>query len=196
MTRCPTCRRGRQVHDACVTAALSWLVTGRFAADVQDDVVRTLCSTCYLCGVMPAQHVEHVHPRALGGANTWDSVAGACARCNLAKSTRSASSVGAAGWADRLAVFQQRAHASFDSAGQTLIQWLSETSARVRRDDWADDDDVRQRCADDLLMIADDHQSEVDDHFIVIMPLTCTYTRSRRSTLQSSDLRFLRSTIT
>lgn len=47
---------------------------------------------CRYCGISADDgavlHVDHVHPRALGGANTMDNLVTACLPCNLGKGKR------------------------------------------------------------------------------------------------------------
>ncbi len=43
--------------------------------------------TCQYCGV-PAENVDHVHPRSRGGAHEWENVVAACRRCNSRKKDR------------------------------------------------------------------------------------------------------------
>lgn len=47
--------------------------------------------TCQYCGAQPGKHgltVDHVIPRARGGATVWENVVTACALCNLRKGDR------------------------------------------------------------------------------------------------------------
>lgn len=47
--------------------------------------------TCQYCGAQPGKHdltVDHVIPRARGGATVWENVVTACAPCNLRKGDR------------------------------------------------------------------------------------------------------------
>lgn len=39
---------------------------------------------CSYCG-KPVEHIDHVEPVARGGANGWENLTGACARCNQSK---------------------------------------------------------------------------------------------------------------
>ena len=50
---------------------------------------------CQYCGA-PAENVDHVIPRSLGGGHTWDNVVAACRRCNARKENRLAHEVGLA----------------------------------------------------------------------------------------------------
>jgi 5-methylcytosine-specific restriction endonuclease McrA len=43
--------------------------------------------TCQYCG-HPAENVDHVIPRSLGGRHVWDNVVAACRRCNSRKKNR------------------------------------------------------------------------------------------------------------
>lgn len=45
--------------------------------------------TCQYCGETDELTFDHVVPRALGGATTWENVIAACAPCNLRKGGRS-----------------------------------------------------------------------------------------------------------
>ncbi|MFV0258349.1 MAG: HNH endonuclease [Acidimicrobiales bacterium] len=44
-------------------------------------------STCQYCGAA-AESIDHVIPRAKGGAHSWENVVACCRRCNTAKSDR------------------------------------------------------------------------------------------------------------
>ena len=42
---------------------------------------------CQYCDA-PAENLDHVVPRSLGGAHTWDNVVACCRRCNVRKGNR------------------------------------------------------------------------------------------------------------
>ncbi len=39
---------------------------------------------CCYCGA-PAEHIDHIEPKAAGGSNAWDNLTAACASCNKSK---------------------------------------------------------------------------------------------------------------
>jgi 5-methylcytosine-specific restriction endonuclease McrA len=48
---------------------------------------------CQYCG-SPAENVDHVVPRSLGGPHSWENVVAACRRCNSKKENRSPQEAG------------------------------------------------------------------------------------------------------
>jgi len=48
---------------------------------------------CQYCG-SPAENMDHVLPRSLGGQHVWDNVVAACRRCNSRKENRLAHDAG------------------------------------------------------------------------------------------------------
>lgn len=85
---CPVCRAGAAIHDDCTMAAIAWVHEGRFGTRPFPRIVRVLAPCCYLCGAADTEHVEHIRPRADGGIDSWENVAGACRHCNLVKGGR------------------------------------------------------------------------------------------------------------
>ena len=59
----------------------------RRAVLVRDDF------ECQYCGA-PAENVDHIQPRSLGGTHTWENVVACCRRCNSRKENRSPAEVG------------------------------------------------------------------------------------------------------
>jgi len=51
-------------------------------------VLRRDCYICAYCGE-PANEVDHIQPRVLGGTDDLDNLVAACRRCNASKSSRS-----------------------------------------------------------------------------------------------------------
>jgi 5-methylcytosine-specific restriction endonuclease McrA len=54
-------------------------------------------STCQYCGCQPGSEeltIDHVHPRSLGGATTWENCVLACVSCNARKSNRTVERAG------------------------------------------------------------------------------------------------------
>jgi hypothetical protein len=82
---CPVCSKPRGWHDNCLYLAISWRLAGQYDIDADGVMVRLLAPVCYLCGVAPSEHAEHVHPRRRGGLDLWCNMAGACAACNWRK---------------------------------------------------------------------------------------------------------------
>ena len=51
-------------------------------------VLKRDCYTCAYCGE-PANEVDHIQPRVLGGTDDLDNLVAACRRCNAMKGKRS-----------------------------------------------------------------------------------------------------------
>lgn len=94
---CRTCQRGRPYEaffaDATKPSGLSdscrschdrhglWSA----AADAIEERDTWLCA---YCGEAPIEHIDHVHPRALGGTDSPENLVGACATCNTSKGAK------------------------------------------------------------------------------------------------------------
>ena len=65
------------------------------AAFSKKNVLRRDAHTCQYCGVKGKDlTMDHVVPRSLGGASSWDNVVAACRRCNLKKGSRTPAEAG------------------------------------------------------------------------------------------------------
>lgn len=53
-------------------------------ADLNDWARLLRNDPCCYCGC-GSEHLDHIHPVALGGTQTWDNLTAACAECNRAK---------------------------------------------------------------------------------------------------------------
>ena len=92
------------------------------------SVVRALAPTCYLCGVAPSEHAEHVQPLARGGRDEWDNVGGACATCNAVKGDRVLTLT--LDQSTRLAAQQTAFRAAYDRVTPGLVVEALATRAR------------------------------------------------------------------
>ena len=54
---------------------------------MREDVLARDSHTCYVCG-QEANEVDHIHPLAKGGIDSYENLAAICRRCNLAKSDK------------------------------------------------------------------------------------------------------------
>lgn len=65
------------------------------AAFSKKNVLRRDAHTCQYCGSKNKDlTMDHVVPRSLGGASSWDNVVAACRRCNLKKGSRTPAEAG------------------------------------------------------------------------------------------------------
>jgi 5-methylcytosine-specific restriction endonuclease McrA len=60
----------------------------KFRGETRKFIPVLLADPCAYCGA-PSAEIEHIVPRARGGANTWDNLTGACTACNARKSAKS-----------------------------------------------------------------------------------------------------------
>jgi len=60
------------------------LGNGVFVVTAKDER-RLRAQPCYLCGVAPSEHIDHIIALSRGGRHSIGNLAGACANCNLSK---------------------------------------------------------------------------------------------------------------
>lgn len=96
---CPLCSRFRLREDdtycdSCRGVLIeAFGVLGSFDASFRrvnglPPIIRANGPICYLCGIEPTDHAEHVFPIAKGGEHRLSNLGGACWRCNLSKGDR------------------------------------------------------------------------------------------------------------